>query len=124
MIEKALASNRALRHQEPDRVPISDFFWGSFIQRWRQDLGLPDDANPYYYYDLDWIVTVPKRGSTARTRATSAAMLLTVSNAAGVASASGIRMLYFFSRKRLSDTIENESTMPPVMSAVASEAAS
>ena len=51
--------NRALRHQEPDRVPISDFFWGSFIQRWRQELGLPDDANPYYYYDLDWIVTVP-----------------------------------------------------------------
>jgi hypothetical protein len=51
--------NRALRHQEPDRVPISDFFWGSFIQRWRQDLDLPADANPYYYYDLDWIVTVP-----------------------------------------------------------------
>jgi hypothetical protein len=51
--------NRALRHEEPDRVPISDFFWGSFIERWRQDLGLPEDANPYYYYDLDWIVTVP-----------------------------------------------------------------
>ena len=51
--------NRALRHQEPDRVPISDFFWGSFIERWRQELGLPADANPYYHYDLDWIVTVP-----------------------------------------------------------------
>ena len=51
--------NCALRHQEPDCVPISDFFWGSFIERWRQDLGLPADANPYYYYDLDWIVTVP-----------------------------------------------------------------
>ena len=51
--------NRALRHQEPDRVPISDFFWGSFIQRWQHELGLPADANPYYYYDLDWIVTVP-----------------------------------------------------------------
>jgi len=51
--------NRALRHEEPDRVPISDFFWGSFIERWRQDLGLPADASPYYYYDLDWIVTVP-----------------------------------------------------------------
>ncbi len=22
-------------------------------------MGLPQDANPYYYYDLDWIVTVP-----------------------------------------------------------------
>jgi uroporphyrinogen decarboxylase len=51
--------NRALRHEEPDRVPISDFFWGSFIRRWREDLALADDANPYYHYDLDWIVTVP-----------------------------------------------------------------
>jgi len=51
--------NKALHHQEPDRVPISDFFWGGFIKRWRKELGLPDDANPYYYYDLDWIVTIP-----------------------------------------------------------------
>jgi len=51
--------NKALRHEEPDRVPISDFFWGSFVRRWRKDLNLPDDANPYYYYDLDWIVTNP-----------------------------------------------------------------
>ena len=51
--------NKALRHEEPDRVPISDFFWGGFIQRWRRELGLPPDANPYYHYDLDWIVTVP-----------------------------------------------------------------
>ncbi len=48
-----------LAHKEPDRVPISDFFWGDFIKRWRQELNLPEDANPYYYYDLDWIVTVP-----------------------------------------------------------------
>ncbi len=51
--------NKSLRHEEPDRVPVSDFFWGSFIERWRRELELPDDANPYYYYDLDWIVTVP-----------------------------------------------------------------
>ena len=51
--------NTALRHEEPDRVPISDFFWGGFIKRWREELGLPEDANPYYHYDLDWIVTVP-----------------------------------------------------------------
>ncbi len=50
---------KALRHEEPDRVPISDFFWGGFTKRWRKELNLPDDANPYYYYDLDWIVTVP-----------------------------------------------------------------
>jgi hypothetical protein len=50
---------KSLNHQEPDRVPVSDFFWGGFISRWRKDMNLPDDANPYYYYDLDWIVTVP-----------------------------------------------------------------
>jgi uroporphyrinogen decarboxylase len=58
-LRKLERMNKALRHQEPDRVPISDFFWGSFVQRWRQELGLPPDANPYYHYDLDWIVTVP-----------------------------------------------------------------
>ena len=51
--------NKALHHQEPDRVPISDWFWGSFTKRWREELGLPGDANPYYHYDLDWIVTFP-----------------------------------------------------------------
>jgi len=50
---------KTLSHQEPDRVPISDFFWGGFTKRWREELGLPEDASPYYHYDLDWIVTVP-----------------------------------------------------------------
>ena len=58
-LRKLERMNRALRHQEPDRVPVSDFFWGSFIERWRRELGLAPDANPYYHYDLDWIVTVP-----------------------------------------------------------------
>jgi len=51
--------NKALRHEEPDRVPISDFFWGSFLERWRNEKGLPDDTDIYTYYDLDWIVTIP-----------------------------------------------------------------
>jgi hypothetical protein len=58
-LKKLERLRKALRHEEPDRVPISDFFWGGFIRRWRQELGLPADANPYYYYDLDWICTVP-----------------------------------------------------------------
>ena len=58
-LKKLERMNRALRHEEPDRVPVSDFFWGSFTKRWREELGLAADANPYYHYDLDWIVTVP-----------------------------------------------------------------
>jgi hypothetical protein len=50
---------KTLRHEEADRVPISDFFWGSFLDRWRNDLGLPADTDIYKYYDLDWIVTIP-----------------------------------------------------------------
>lgn len=58
-LRKVERMKKALRHEEPDRVPISDFFWGGFTRRWRAELGLPDDASPYYYYDLDWICTVP-----------------------------------------------------------------
>lgn len=50
---------KALAHQEPDRVPISDFFWGSFLERWRRELGLAPDADIYRYYDLDWQVVNP-----------------------------------------------------------------
>lgn len=58
-LRKLQRMNTALRHEEPDRVPVSDFFWGGFTKRWQKELGLPSDANPYYHYDLDWIVTVP-----------------------------------------------------------------
>ncbi len=51
--------NRTLCHEEADRVPLSDFFWGSFLKRWRTDLDLPADTDIYEYYDLDWQVTVP-----------------------------------------------------------------
>ncbi|MFN2156496.1 MAG: uroporphyrinogen decarboxylase family protein [Anaerolineae bacterium] len=56
---KLARMNQALRHEEGDRVPVSDFFWGSFLERWRRELGLPADADPYRYYDLDWQVTTP-----------------------------------------------------------------
>lgn len=51
--------NKTLRHEEPDQVPISDFFWGSFLKSWREDLGLAADTDIYKYYNLDWIVTTP-----------------------------------------------------------------
>lgn len=44
---------RALDHKEPDRVPISDFFWQGFIEEWRRkkNLTAETDIPP-------WIVTV------------------------------------------------------------------
>jgi hypothetical protein len=50
---------KTLRHLEADRVPVSDLFWGSFLERWRRELGLPAGTDIYKYYDLDWTVTVP-----------------------------------------------------------------
>jgi hypothetical protein len=50
---------RTLHHQEPDRVPVSDFFWGSFLKRWRREFGLAPDADIYTHYDLDWVVVNP-----------------------------------------------------------------
>ena len=51
--------HKALHHQEADRVPVSDFFWGSFLYRWRDELGLPANTDIYRYYDLDWTVSMP-----------------------------------------------------------------
>lgn len=50
---------KTIRHQEADRVPVSDFFWGSFLERWRRELGLAPDTDIYKYYDLDWVVANP-----------------------------------------------------------------
>jgi hypothetical protein len=58
-LKKLERMNKALRHEESDRVPISDFFWGSFLERWRKEKDLPGDTDIYEYYDLDWIVTIP-----------------------------------------------------------------
>ncbi|HUI70229.1 MAG TPA: uroporphyrinogen decarboxylase family protein [Spirochaetia bacterium] len=56
---KLARMDAALHHREADRVPVSDFFWGSFLERWRRELGLAPDADIYRHYDLDWIVTTP-----------------------------------------------------------------
>ena len=47
------------RHEEPDRVADQRLLLGPLPERWRRELGLPADTDPYYHYDLDFIVTVP-----------------------------------------------------------------
>ena len=58
-LAKLARMDAVLHHREADRVPVSDFFWGGFLERWKRELGLPADADIYRHYDLDWICTVP-----------------------------------------------------------------
>jgi Uroporphyrinogen-III decarboxylase len=58
-LAKARRVRAVLGHEEPDRVPISDFYWSSFVSRWRRELGLAAGADIYRYYDLDWICITP-----------------------------------------------------------------
>ncbi|MEW8958020.1 MAG: uroporphyrinogen decarboxylase family protein [Moorella sp. (in: firmicutes)] len=48
---------KALNHEEPDRVPITDFFWTLFLQEWQKRKG--QDVFIYDYYDLDILVVSP-----------------------------------------------------------------
>ena len=58
-LAKLKRMNDTLKHREADRIPVSDSYWGSFLDRWREELGLSRDTDIYRYYDLDWIVTLP-----------------------------------------------------------------
>jgi len=57
--EKTARVLAALNHQEADRVPIGEFFWTNFIRRCKKELDVPDDFDPYRYWDLDLIVINP-----------------------------------------------------------------
>ena len=51
--------NKTLRHEEPDRVPVSDVFWGGILKNWRESRGLDPDADINGYFDFDYVVTMP-----------------------------------------------------------------
>ncbi|GAI13771.1 unnamed protein product, partial [marine sediment metagenome] len=50
---------KALNHEEPDKVPITDFFWTQFINNWIKEKGLDKNVDIYHYYDLDLLVVNP-----------------------------------------------------------------
>ena len=50
---------KALRRQEPDRVPMGEFFWTSFLRRAREELSPGRDFDPYRHWDLDLVVINP-----------------------------------------------------------------
>ena len=43
----------ALGHQEADRIPIQDHYWGRTVNRWRQE-GLPEHQSPAEYFDYEF----------------------------------------------------------------------
>ncbi|TFG63225.1 MAG: hypothetical protein E4H36_06140 [Spirochaetales bacterium] len=57
---------KAFRHEEPDRIPIHEFYWTEFLKQWRAELGLAKDTDPYRYYDLDLIVVMPNLDPVVR----------------------------------------------------------
>ena len=58
-LRKVKRLQQAANNEEPDRIPVGEFYWSSFINRWQSELKLSADSDPYYYYDLDWIVVNP-----------------------------------------------------------------
>ncbi len=50
---------KALNHEEPDQVPIGEFFWTNFIRRCKDELDVGDDFDAYRHWDLDFIVINP-----------------------------------------------------------------
>ncbi len=60
-MSKALAKiarlRTALRHEEPDRVPVGEAFWTGFLLRCKAKWG--PDFDPYRHFDLDYVTVVP-----------------------------------------------------------------
>ena len=62
--EKTLAKVKRVRaamfcKEDPDRIPLFEYYWTSFLRRWREELGLAADADPYAYYDIDITQAAP-----------------------------------------------------------------
>ncbi len=50
---------RALKCEEPDRVPVFELFWVEFLKAWRNQKGLGEDVSIYEYYDMDMTMGAP-----------------------------------------------------------------
>jgi len=49
----------ALNQEEPDRVPMGEFFWTNFLKRVPDEMDVGDGFDPYRHWDLDLIVITP-----------------------------------------------------------------
>lgn len=48
---------RMFEHRQADRIPMTDSFWSATITRWQRE-GLPADATPAEYFELDRFATI------------------------------------------------------------------
>jgi len=58
-LKKIGRMKKVLSHEEPDRVPVSDFFWQGFVDKWRDEKKLSSEFDINRYYDFDYVVTMP-----------------------------------------------------------------
>jgi len=57
--EKIERVTKALSHEEPDRIPLGEFYWGGFLENLKKHLGITGDFDPYKHFDLDMVVHIP-----------------------------------------------------------------
>ena len=55
--EKIQRMRDALAHRQGDRVPVGEFFWTGFLNKYRDKMG--HDFDPYRHFDLDYVVVGP-----------------------------------------------------------------
>ncbi len=57
--EKTERVLKALNFEEPDRVPVGEFFWTLFVERWLKEKGFGPETFIYDYYDIDYLYVSP-----------------------------------------------------------------
>jgi len=57
--EKTKRVLKALSYEKPDRIPITEYFWDEFLEKWREEKHLSEDKDIYQYYDLDLKIISP-----------------------------------------------------------------
>lgn len=57
--EKTERVMKALNYKKPDRVPITEWFWDEFVEKWKVEKELDNYVDIYKYYDLDLKIISP-----------------------------------------------------------------
>lgn len=44
---------KTLSFEIPDRIPVAEFYWPQFVEKWRKEKNLSEDVDIFDYYDVD-----------------------------------------------------------------------